>query len=122
MLHIMTNSAKWAELPATYQSIIKTAAQAANADMLAKYDAVNPGALKKLAAAGAKLAPYPQDVMEACFNTSKAAYAEISASNAPFKKIHDAMMAFRSDAYLWAQFSEYQFDAFMMGQQRKKAL
>ena len=122
MLHIMTNSAKWAELPATYQSIIKTAAQAANADMLAKYDAVNPGALKKLAAAGAKLAPYPQDVMEACFNTSKAAYAEISASNAPFKKIHDSLMAFRSDAYLWAQFSEYQFDAFMMGQQRKKAL
>ncbi len=122
MLHVMTNSAKWAELPPAYQSIVKTAAQAANADMLAKYDAVNPGALKKLAAAGAKLAPYPQDVMEACFNTSKAAYAEISASNAPFKKIHDSMMAFRGDAYLWAQFSEYQFDTFMMNQQRKKML
>jgi TRAP-type mannitol/chloroaromatic compound transport system substrate-binding protein len=36
--------------------------------------------------------------------------------------VHDAMMAFRSDAYLWAQFSEYQFDTFMMNQQRKKAL
>ncbi len=122
MLHVMTNSAKWEGLPATYKSIVKTAAQAANADMLAKYDARNPGALKKLAAAGAKLAPYPQDVMEACFNAAKETYAEISATNAPFKKVHDAVMAFRSDAYLWAQFSEYQFDTFMMNQQRKKAL
>jgi TRAP-type mannitol/chloroaromatic compound transport system substrate-binding protein len=32
------------------------------------------------------------------------------------------MMAFRADAYLWAQFSEYQFDTFMMGQQRAKNL
>ena len=122
MLHVMTNSAKWAELPANYQNVVKIAAQAANTSMLAKYDAVNPGALKKLAAAGAKLAPFPQDVMEACFKAANETYAEISATNAPFKKLHDAMMAFRGDAYLWAQFSEYQFDAFMMGQQRKKAL
>jgi TRAP-type mannitol/chloroaromatic compound transport system substrate-binding protein len=122
LLHTMINTAKWAELPAQYQAIIKVACAAANSDMQAKYDARNPGALKKLAAAGAKFAPYPQDVMEACFNAAKDTYAEISGSNAAFKKVHDAMMAFRSDAYLWAQFSEYQFDTFMMGQQRKKAL
>ena len=122
MLHAMVNTAKWAELPPAYQSIVKTAAQAANSDMLAKYDSRNPGALKKLAAAGAKFAPYPQDVMEACFNAAKDTYAEISGSNAAFKKVHDAMMAVRSDAYLWAQFSEYQFDTFMMNQQRKKLL
>ena len=122
MLHTMVNTAKWAELPAQYQSIVKVACQAANSDMQAKYDARNPGALKKLAAAGAKFAPYPQDVMEACFNAAKETYAEIGGSNAAFKKVHDAMMAFRADAYLWAQFSEYQFDTFMMGQQRKKTL
>jgi TRAP-type mannitol/chloroaromatic compound transport system substrate-binding protein len=122
MLHVMTNTAKWAELPATYQSIVKTAAQAANADMMAKYDARNPEALKKLVGAGAVLRPYPQDVMEACFNAAKETYAEISAGNAPFKKIHDAMMAYRADAYLWQQVSENTFDAFMMNQQRKKAL
>ena len=43
-------------------------------------------------------------------------------TNAAFKKIHDSMVAFRADAYLWAQFSEFQFDSFMMGQQRKKTL
>ena len=47
---------------------------------------------------------------------------EIGASNAPFKKIHDAMMDYRADAYLWQQVSENTQDAFMMGQQRKKLL
>jgi TRAP-type mannitol/chloroaromatic compound transport system substrate-binding protein len=122
LLHTMINTAKWAELPPAYQSIVKVACAAANSDMQAKYDARNPGALKKLAAAGAKFQPFPQDVMEACFAAAKDTYAEIAGTNAAFKKVHDAMMAFRSDAYLWAQFSEYQFDTFMMNQQRKKAL
>ena len=122
MLHTMINTAKWAELTPTYQSIVKTACQAANVDMQAKYDARNPEALKKLVASGAKLAPFPQDVLEACFNAAKETYAEISGTNAAFKKIHDAMMAFRADAYLWSQFSEFTFDRFMMGQQRKKML
>ena len=122
MLHTMINTAKWAELPSIYQSLVKTACQAANVDMQAKYDARNPAALKKLAASGAKLHPFPQDVLEACFNAAKDSYAELNATNPAFKKVHDAMMAFRADAYLWSQFSEYQFDQFMMGQQRKKLL
>jgi TRAP-type mannitol/chloroaromatic compound transport system substrate-binding protein len=122
MLHTMVNVGKWNELPPVYQSLIKTACQAANSDMQAKYDARNPGSLKKLAAAGAKFFPYPQDVMEASFKAANETYAEINASNAAFKKIYDSMTAFRADAYLWQQFSELAFDSFMMGQQRKKAL
>ena len=122
MLHTMINTAKWAELPPVYQSLVKTACQAANVDMQAKYDARNPEALKKLVGSGAKLAPYPQDVMEACFNAAKETYAEINGANAAFKKVHDAMMAFRADQYLWFQVSEFTFDRFMMGQQQKKML
>jgi TRAP-type mannitol/chloroaromatic compound transport system substrate-binding protein len=122
MLHTMVNTAKWAELTPTYQSIVKTACQAANVDMQAKYDARNPAALKKLASAGAKFFPFPQDVMEACFKAANDTYAEINGTNAAFKKIYDSMVAFRADAYLWAQFAEYQYDSFMMNEQRKKAL
>ena len=122
MLHTMVNKDKWASLPPVYQSIVKTAAQAANSDMMASYDSKNPEALKRLVGSGAVLRPYPQDVMEAAFNAAKEAYAEIGAGNAPFKKIHDSMMAFRADAYLWQQVSEATFDTFMMGQQRKKQL
>jgi TRAP-type mannitol/chloroaromatic compound transport system substrate-binding protein len=122
MLHVMVNSAKWAELPPSYQAIVRAASEASNCDMQAKYDAQNPGALRKLVAGGAQLRPFPKDVLEACFAAAKETYAEISATNAAFKKVHDAMMAFRAEQYLWFQISEYTFDTFMMSQQRNKAL
>src|ERR687898_2931532 len=46
-VHLMFNKEKFDALPANYQSLIRTAAQATDADMLAKYDYVNPTALKK---------------------------------------------------------------------------
>jgi TRAP-type mannitol/chloroaromatic compound transport system substrate-binding protein len=122
MLHLFINKAKWESLPKNYQAVLTSASAYANVDMQAKYDHLNPTALKKLVADGAKLRPYPQEVMEACFNAAKETYAEISGTNAPFKKIHDAMMAYRNDAYLWQQVSESTFDNFMMNQQRKKKL
>ncbi|TIU53373.1 MAG: ABC transporter substrate-binding protein, partial [Mesorhizobium sp.] len=45
-------------------------------------------------------------------------YAEMEASNAPFKKIWDSIKAFRKEHYLWAQVAEYNYDTFMMVQQR----
>jgi TRAP-type mannitol/chloroaromatic compound transport system substrate-binding protein len=122
MLHAMVNLTKWNELPPSYQAVIRAASQAANCDMQARYDFLNPAALRRLVAGGAQLRPYPQDVMEACFKAAQETYVEISAENAAFKKIHDAMMAVRADEYLWFQLSEYSFDTFMMGQQRKKAI
>ena len=43
-------------------------------------------------------------------------------ASAAFKKTYDSMVAYRADAYLWAQFAEYTLDTFMMGQQRARAL
>ena len=97
MLHVMMQPARWEELPSNYKAIVRAAAQAANCDMQAKYDQVNPAALKRLVGGGAQLRPYPVDVLEACFNAAKETYAEISANNAAFKKVHDSMMAFRAD-------------------------
>ena len=58
------------------------------------------------------------DVLSAAFEAANATYAEISATNAPFKKIKDSQDAFKKDAYLWAQISEYNYDVFMMQQQQ----
>ena len=82
--------------------------------MQAKYDAVNPGALKRLVAAGAQLRAFPQPVMEACFKATAERYAEISAANPEFKKIYDSVVAFRNDQYLWWQVAEYSYDNFMI--------
>ncbi|MCG7508297.1 TRAP transporter substrate-binding protein [Mesorhizobium retamae] len=117
-LNLLVNLAKWNELPKAYQAALTSACQAANCDMMASYDQKNPAALKRLVAGGAQLRPFSQDILAACFDAANATYAEISASNAAFKKIFDDQVAFRRDAYLWAQVSEYTFDTFMMLQQR----
>jgi TRAP-type mannitol/chloroaromatic compound transport system substrate-binding protein len=122
MLHVIVNKGKWEELPKAYQAAVKAAAGYANVDMMAKYDQANPAALRRLVAGGAQLRPFPQDVMEASFNAAKETYDEISGTNANFKKAYESLAAFRGDAFLWWQLSEYGFDSFMMGQQRKKAL
>ena len=82
--------------------------------MMAKYDAANPAALKRLVAGGAQLRPFPQPVMEACFKAANELYAETAAANADFKKVLDSLTAFRSDQYLWWQVAEYGFDCFMI--------
>ncbi|MGB8817641.1 MAG: TRAP transporter substrate-binding protein [Rhizobiaceae bacterium] len=121
-LHTMVSKAKFDELPANYKAILTTACQAANCDMLASYDHKNPAALKRLAAAGAQLKPFSQEVMDACYAAALATYAEINAANPGFKKIYDSVLEFKKDAYLWAQFSEYTYDTFMMTQQRNGKL
>jgi TRAP-type mannitol/chloroaromatic compound transport system substrate-binding protein len=117
-LSTMVNLDQWNSLPPAYQAILKTACEASNSNMMANYDWKNPTALKSLVANGAQLRPFPADVMAAAYEAATATYAEISATNAPFKKIYDSQQAFKKDAYLWAQIAEYNYDIFMMQQQQ----
>ena len=48
--------------------------------------------------------------MEACLKAANEVYAEISATNADFKKVYDNMVAFRNDEYLWWQVAEYTYE------------
>ncbi|CAN1511117.1 FcbT1 TRAP-type mannitol/chloroaromatic compound transport system, periplasmic component [Rhabdaerophilaceae bacterium] len=114
MLHFFINKAKWDGLPKVYKAILENAAQTANTDMTAKYDARNPGAMKALFAAGTQFRPFPADVMQACYKASNELYAETAATNPKFKKVHDSMMAFRNDEYLWWQVAELTFDQYMV--------
>lgn len=117
-LHAMFSKEKFDALPASYKAVLTSACQAANSDMLASYDHKNPAALKRLAAAGAQLKPFSPEILDACYAAALETYAEINAKNPAFKKIYDNQLEFKKDAYLWAQFSEYTYDTFMMTQQR----
>jgi len=121
-LHAMINLDKWNGLPKNYQALLTAACQAANCDMLASYDQKNPEALKSLVANGTILRPLSQDILNASFDASQALYKDLNAKNENFKKIYDSQMAFRADAYLWAQVAEYSYDTFMMIKQREGAL
>src|SRR5436309_1633152 len=53
--HTQVNLQKWNELPKNYQAILRAAAGYANTEEMARYDARNPAALKRLVAAGTQL-------------------------------------------------------------------
>jgi TRAP-type mannitol/chloroaromatic compound transport system substrate-binding protein len=114
MLHNFINIEKWNALPKNYQAIVTAAAAYANIDMQAKYDARNPAALRRLISAGTQLRPFPQEVLEAALKAANEVYDEQSAKNPDFKKIYDAVKAFRGEEYLWFQVAEYTYDNFMI--------
>ena len=117
-VHFMINLKAWNDLPPKYQSLLRNTAQAVDANMLQQYDYENPLALKKLIAEGAQLRPFSAEILSACFDTANEVYAEMEASNADFKTLWDSIKAFRAEHYLWAQVAEYNYDTFMMIQQR----
>ncbi len=121
-VHAMFNKAAFDALPKSYQALLRTACHAADANMLQKYDYLNPAAIKRLVAAGAKLSPFTGEVLSACFDASNTVYAEMEATNPTFKKIWGSIKAFRSEFYLNAQIAEYNYDTFMMIQQRNGKL
>ncbi|MCO5163676.1 MAG: TRAP transporter substrate-binding protein [Mesorhizobium sp.] len=120
--HTLINLEKWNELPKNYKAALTSACAAANGDMLASYDQKNPAALRRLVAGGAELRPFSQEILQTAFDAAEASYAEIVASNPAFKKIFEHQASYRRDAYLWAQLAEYNFDTFMMIQQRSGRL
>ncbi|MEK0084806.1 TRAP transporter substrate-binding protein [Benzoatithermus flavus] len=111
-LHLFINAGKWAELPKSYQAILVNAAHQANTIMQARYDRLNPAALKRLVASGAQLRPFSPEILEAAFKAAQEVYAETAAQNPDFKTLFESMAAFRSDEYLWWQVAEYSFDSY----------
>ena len=121
-VHFMFNKAAYEGLPPAYQSLLRTACQATDANMLQMYDYKNPTAIKSLVAQGAQLRPFSAEILQACFEAANAVYAEMEATNPAFAKIWGSMKAFRSEHYTWAQIAEYNYDTFMMVQQNAQKL
>ncbi|HEY8049573.1 MAG TPA: TRAP transporter substrate-binding protein [Ramlibacter sp.] len=115
-LDFFINTKAWNALSADNKAIVQAASGQAMLDIQAKYDARNPIALKQLVAGGAKLRPFPADMMTEAYKASNEIYAETSAKNANFKKVYDDMVKFRADENLWFRFTEMSFDRFMQAQ------
>ena len=84
--------------------------------MQAKYDVLNPQALKQLVAAKTRLMRFPKDVMDLAFKESMALYSDLSAKNPNWKKVYEDYANFRRDQNLWFRFAEAGFDDFMQSQ------
>ncbi|MFD0938232.1 TRAP transporter substrate-binding protein, partial [Methylobacterium trifolii] len=114
MLHFWLNAEKWKALPKGYRAVLQAASAQVGADVQAKYDARNPGALRRLVAGGAQLRPFPQEVMEGALKNANDVYGEIAGRNADFRRVYEAMKSFRNEEYLWFQVAEYTYDNFMI--------
>jgi TRAP-type mannitol/chloroaromatic compound transport system substrate-binding protein len=113
MLLSFVNLDKWNALPKHYQSALEQAGHYANNWMMAKYDQVNPAALRRLLAGGAKLHAFSPEIMEASFKAAKELHNEVSATNADFKKAYESLTNFSNSGYSWFQVAELGFDYFM---------
>jgi TRAP-type mannitol/chloroaromatic compound transport system substrate-binding protein len=111
-LSLLIGIPAWESLPKEYQVILEMACAEAFAWMLTKYDAVNPGALKRLIANGVQLSAFPDQIMAAFYKTSKEVYDEIAAKNPKFKKIYDPWNKFREDQVQWFSIAEGRQDNF----------
>jgi len=116
----MFNTTEWAKLPKEYQNIVEAACWEANTYMLAKYDAQNPAALKRLVAGGVQLRRFSNEMLVAAYKAANEVYAEMSKQSPHFKKIYESMVAFRTEQLLWFQVAEKGFDDFMHGINRIK--
>ena len=117
-LHLYVNAKAWSELPKDYQAALEAAAHEGNTLMLARYDAGNPLALKRLVGGGTQLRPYPPAIMQASYQAALELYAEISAKNPKFKKLIEHQMKFLEDQILWFRVCEANYDRFMQNERK----
>ena len=113
MTHCLVNEKKWAELPKAYQSALQVACNEAALWMPAKYDALNPAALRRLVAAGTQLRPFSRAVLEACEKAAYETYDEFSAKSPHFKRIYGDWKKFRDEQFLWFRVAEQTYDNYV---------
>jgi TRAP-type mannitol/chloroaromatic compound transport system substrate-binding protein len=112
-LSLYINHKQWDSLPPEYKAILEAACAEAVLWTTARYDALNPAALKRLVAGGAQLRRFPRVVMEAAYKEAQALYAETAAKNENFRKVYESWNKFRIEQVQWAQVAELPFDNFM---------
>jgi TRAP-type mannitol/chloroaromatic compound transport system substrate-binding protein len=109
----LVNERSWNALPADYRAVFTAAVKEANAEMMAKYDARNAQALRRLIAGGTQVRPFQRPLMEAFYREAQKMYAEIGGQNANFKRVYDHYAAFQRESVSWMRFTENTFDDFM---------
>jgi TRAP-type mannitol/chloroaromatic compound transport system substrate-binding protein len=100
-LAFIVNKAAYDALPPAFKDALQSACNDAAVDMLAKYDANNIAALKRLVGSGVTLRQWPQPVMRAMQQATNTVLDENAAANATFKRVYDQWRPFRNDQQLW---------------------
>jgi TRAP-type mannitol/chloroaromatic compound transport system substrate-binding protein len=110
------NTKAWEALSAEHKAIVTAAASHSHVVIQARYDVLNPPALKRLVGSGTQLRALPRPIMDAAFKAANEIYAELSGKNPSWKKVYEDWVKFRNEQVLWFRFAEAGFDDFMRAQ------
>ena len=111
-LHFMSNMRAYNALPDLYKHALDVACAEADSDMVARYDHLNPQALRRLVAAGAQLRFWPRPILEAAWKANEEMVADISRQNARFGRIMESYNRFRTEQFQWFRIAENSYDNF----------
>jgi TRAP-type mannitol/chloroaromatic compound transport system substrate-binding protein len=111
-VHFMSNINAYNALPDLYKHAIEVACAEADSDMVARYDHLNPQALRRVIAAGAQLRFWPREILQAAWRANEEMVEELGSGNARFKTIMDSYRAYRGEMFQWHRVSENSFDNF----------
>ncbi|MER1967159.1 ABC transporter substrate-binding protein [Castellaniella sp. GW247-6E4] len=113
-LSFIVNKSRWDGLPPTYQAAVAVASAEARTKMIAKYDAVNIAALRRLLANGVKLRYWPEDVVKAMYKATVDLLQEKSQADPLFAKVHKQWDDFRAGQSLWSSINDGAAEHYVM--------
>jgi len=114
-LSVYVNQTAWDALPSSYQEILQSAAAEANMDMIARYDALNPAALRRLQAEGVTARPFSDEILAATRDAAFGLMEENAAAEAGYRKILDSWQAARQSSFDWFSTAEQTYARFSFG-------
>ncbi|CAM4349186.1 ABC transporter substrate-binding protein [Bordetella tumbae] len=118
-LCLAINRDSWAKLPPRYQEALRAASAMAADDLLAKYDANNIVALKRLVGQGVKLKSWPREVMQAMQSATKQVLDDYAAKSPQFAKVFTSWREFRADQLLWNSVNDGAAENYLMATREK---
>lgn len=110
------NLDEWNQLPDLYKYALQSAAAETHSNIMARYDARNPGALKSLLDQGVELKRFTDELMTAGRKASFDLYEELAAKDATYNKIYTAWKDFRTGSNRWFATSELGYTDFAFKQ------
>ena len=110
---LLVNREAYDELPAAYQTVLRTVCGETLLHTLSSYDAANPAALRRLVRDhGVTLREFSVDILEAAWTESNAYLTKQAADNAGFDRVYQSWKAYRDMAFPYAAGNELSYARF----------
>ncbi|MEI4473364.1 TRAP transporter substrate-binding protein [Frigidibacter sp. MR17.24] len=119
MQHFFVGKSAWEQLPEGYKGAFKAAAAKVQVTSIARYDTLNPAALRRLVANGAQLHSFPVEILDAAYDATMEIYEGLAAENPWFDKMWKSQLAFQRDVTTWNQVSELAYDQVVLRELRR---